>query len=237
MGIQLPTLNCGRTFEVGFSSSKTKSTSKPVYSGQVEGAASNINNAYNAQSGKISGITGQLGGLVPGLIDQYKTGDTGVNAAQSYNTDVLSGKYLDAGNPYLQSQIDQTNAGVRNGLAASLGTRGLTGGSAFGDIITKNLAANENNLRYTDYTNERNRMGQAVGASTGLAAADYLPLTAIQDILQAQQAPIQAATGAGAGVGGLLGQYTNTTQKSSPGLGAIIAQLAGNTAQAYAMGG
>lgn len=221
---------------MGLSSSKTKSSTKPVYSSQIEGAAGNINSAYASQAPKISAITDQLGGLVPSLVDQYQNGDPGVKAAQGYNTDVLSGKYLDAGNPYLQGQIDQTNAGVRNGLAASLGTRGLTGGSAFGDIITRNLANNENNLRYTDYSNERTRMGQAASAAPGLSAAQYLPITAIQDILQAQQAPVQSAVGAGSGIGGLLGSYTNSTQKSSPSLGAILAQIAGNAAQAYAGG-
>ncbi|MGJ3625952.1 hypothetical protein AB5I41_01445 [Sphingomonas sp. MMS24-JH45] len=49
--------------------------------------------------------------------------------------------------------------------------------------------------------------------------------------------PIQAAAGAGSAIGGLLGQYGTTTTKSSPSLGAIIAQLAGNAASAYAMGG
>ena len=220
---------------MGLSSSKTKSTSKPVYSSQIEGAAGNISNAYNAQAPKISAISDQLGSLVPDLVQQFQQGDPNVNAAKGYNTDVLNGKYLD-GNPYLQSQIDQTNSGVRNGLAASLGTRGLTGGSAFGDIITRNLAQNENTLRYTDYTNERNRMGQAASAAGGISAASYLPLTAIQDILQAQQAPVQSAAGAGAGIGGLLGSYTNSTQKQGTNIGMLIAQLAGNAASAYAGG-
>lgn len=221
---------------MGLSSTKTKSSSTPVYSAQIEGAAGNINNAYSAQAPKISAITDQLGGLVPGLVEQYQQGDPGVKAAQGYNTDVLSGKYLSGGNPYLQQQIDTTNSSVRNGAAASLGTRGLTGGSAFGDIISRNLAQNESTLRYNDYNNERTRMGQAASAAPGLSAAGYLPLTAIQDILQAQQAPVQSAVGAGSGIGGLLGQYTNNTQKSSPSLGAILAQIAGNAAQAYAGG-
>lgn len=221
---------------MGLSSSKTTSTNKPVYSAQLEGAAGNINNAYTAQAPKITGITDQLSGLVPDLVKRYQAGDPSINAAQNYNTDILSGKYLEAGNPYLQSQIDQTNAGVRNGLSASLGTRGLTGGSAFGDIITRNLAQNESNLRYADYNNERTRMGQAASQAPSLSAASYLPLSAIQDILQAQQAPVQAASGAGAGVGGLLGQYATTTQKSSPSLGMLIANLAGKAASAYAGG-
>lgn len=221
---------------MGLSSSKSTTTNKPVYSSQIEGAANNINSAYGAQAPKISAITDRLGDLVPGLVDQYTQGDPTVKAAQGYSTDVLSGKYLDAGNPYLQSQIDQTNNSVRNGLAASLGTRGLTSGSAFGDIITRKLAENESTLRYNDYNNERTRMGQAASGAAGLSAASYLPLTAIQDILQAQQTPVQSAVGAGSGIGGLLGQYGTSTSKTSPSLGAIIAQIAGNAAQAYAGG-
>jgi hypothetical protein len=219
---------------MGLSSSKSTTKTTPVYNTQIEGAANNVNSAYNAQSGKITGITDQLGSLVPGLLEKYTAGDPNVNAAQSYNTDVLNGKYLDAGNPYLQSQIDSTNADVRNGLSASLGTRGLTGGSAFGDIITKNLAANENNLRYTDYNNERNRMSTAAGQAGSLASSSYLPLTAIQDILSAQSTPIQAAAGAGSSIGGLLGQYTTGTTKQSSSLASLIASLAGNAASAYA---
>lgn len=217
--------------------SKSKTTNKPVYSSQIEGAANTINNAYAQQAPKITGITDQLSGLVPDLVSRYTNGDPNVKAAQAYNTDVLSGRYLDAGNPYLQSQIDATGADVRNGLSASLGTRGLTGGSAFGDIISRNLAENSSALRYKDYDAERARMGQAAGMAGGISAAQYLPLTAIQDILQAQQAPVQAAVGAGNGIGGLLGQYQNTKQTQSGSLGQLIAQLAGNAAQAYAIGG
>lgn len=216
--------------------SKSKTSTKPVYSSQIEGAANNVNSAYSqAQPGIIS-TANALGSTVPGLLDQYNNGDPGVKSAMQYNQDVTSGKYLDAGNPYLQGQIDQTNAGVRNGLAASLGTRGLTGGSAFGDIITSNLAKNENNLRYTDYTNERNRMDQAASAAGGISSAQYQPLQIIQSILDSQQAPIKSAAGAASSIGGLLGSYTNSTTTSKPSIAQLLAQAAGNAASAYAGG-
>lgn len=216
--------------------SKSKTSTKPVYSAQVEGAASNISDAYNAAQPGIASTANSLASAVPGLMAQYQAGDPGVKSAQAYNTDVTSGKYLSAGNPYLQAQIDQTNDGVRNGLAASLGTRGLTGGSAFGDIITSNLAKNENNLRFQDYTAERNRMDQAASAAGGISAGQYAPLGVIQGILESQQAPVRAAAGAGSAVGGLLGQYTNGTTTQSGSIGQLIAQMAGNAASAYAGG-
>lgn len=203
---------------MGVSSKSQKSSTKPIYAPQIEGAASNVTSAYNAAAPGIAGTASSLAGAVPGLMEQYNRGDPNVQSAMSYNQDVTSGKYLDAGNPYLQGQIDQTNAGVRNGLAASLGTRGLTGGSAFGDIITSNLAKNENNLRYTDYTNERNRMDSAASQAAGISAGQYQPLSVIQSILQSQMAPVQAAAGQASSIGGLLGQYTNQKQTYNPSL-------------------
>lgn len=222
---------------MGLSSSTSKTSNKPVYSSQIEGAANNVNSAYSAQAPKISGITDSLAGLVPGLLEKYTQGDANVNAAKGYNLDVLSGKYLDRGNPYLDEIVEKTGNTARNQTAGALGTRGLTGGSAFSDIISRNVADASNTLRYNDYNAERGRMDSAVGAAGGLSAAGELPLASLLSILQAQQAPVQAAAGAGSSVGGLLGQYTNTTQKSSPSLGMILAQMAGNAAQTYASGG
>lgn len=220
---------------MGLSSSKTQTTTKPVFSPQIEGASNAVTGAYNAAAPGIAASAGAIGGTVPGLIDKFNTGDPNVNAAQGYNQDVLSGKYL-TGNPQLDQIITNSNNDTRNGLAASLGTRGLTGGSDFAGIITNALAKNDTNLRYTDYNNQMGRMDQASALAPSLAGASYLPLTAAISAAQAQQAPVQAAAGMGSSIGGLLGQYTNTTQKSSPSLGSLIASLASSAAQAYAGG-
>src|SRR5690349_17429306 len=120
---------------MGLSGSKTTTTVKPVYSPQVEGASNAVTGAYNAAAPGIAASAGAIGGTVPGLIDKFNTGDPNIHAAEGYNTDVLSGKYLN-GNPYLDQMVQTTNNDTRNGLAASLGTRGLTGGSDFAGIIT-----------------------------------------------------------------------------------------------------
>ncbi len=221
---------------MGVSGSKTKSTSKPVYGSQIEGAASNISNAYSAQAPKITGITDNLSTLVPGLIEKYTQGDPNVTAASGYNADVLSGKYLNS-NPYLEGIVQQAGNDARNQTAAALGPRGLTGGSSFADIISRNVANASQTLRYNDFNTQLSRMDQAAAQAPSLSAAQYQALAPVFDILNAQSAPVQAASGAGAGIGGLLGQYTNTTQKSSPSLGAIIAQMAGNAASGWAAGG
>jgi hypothetical protein len=221
---------------MGLSSSKSKTTTKPVYSAQIEGAAGNVTNAYNAQAPKVTAVTDALGGLVPGLIEKYTAGDPNVNAAKSYNLDVLQGKYLN-GNPYLDSIVDKTANTARNQTAGALGTRGLTGGSAFADIISRNVSDASNTLRYNDYNAERGRMDSAVGASAGLSAAEQLPIATLLEIAQAQQLPVQTAAGAGSAVGGLLGSYTNSTTKQSMPLGSLLAGLAGSALSGWATGG
>lgn len=218
---------------MGLSSSSSKT--KPIYSAEIEGAARNVTNAYNQQAPRISAVTDALGGLVPDLMSRYTNGDANVNAARDYNSDVLGGKYLDAGNPYLDSIVDKTANTTRNQAAGALGTRGLTGGSAFTDIISRNVSDASNTLRYNDYNNERGRMDTAAGMAPGLAAARELPLASLLEIANAQQMPVQAAAGAGSAVGGLLGQYTNTRQTQS--LGGLLASLGGSALSGWASGG
>lgn len=214
--------------------SSSKSTTKPVYNKEIEGAAANVTNSFNAQAPKITAISDQLGTLVPGLLDRYRDGDPTVNAAKKYSTDVLEGRYL-TGNPFLDQMVATTGNNTRNGVTASLGTRGLTGGSAHADIVARALAENEGRLRYADYDAERGRMTTAAGMAPSLAAAGEIPLASIMDIAQAQQMPVQTAAGAGSAVGGLLGNYTQTKQTTN--LGQLIASMAGNAASAWAGGG
>lgn len=222
---------------MGLSGSKQTSTSKPIYENQITGAANNISSAYSGQQPKMTGITDSLASLVPGLVEQYNKGDPNVTAARNYNTDVLGGKYLDEGNPYLEDMVSRSNSDVSNRLSASLGTRGLTNGSDFTNIIARAVADNGTQLRFNNYNTERGRMDSAAALAPSLSSAQYAPLAPIFDILSAQSAPVQAATGAGAGIGGLLGNYTNNTTKNSQSLGSIITQLAASGAAGWASGG
>ena len=211
-------------------SSKKTQTTKPIYSSQIEGAANTAQNAYNQNAGALQNIGSQFQGIIPDLISKYQAGDPTVGAANSYTQDVLSGKYLNS-NPELENIIAQSNSDTRNGLESSLGTRGLTGGSAYADIISRNLAANDSNLRYTDYNNQLSRMDQAAANAAGISAAQYQPLAAAEAAAQGATLPITAAGQNAATIGGLLGQYTNTTQKSNPGLFGSIGQGLGLVGQ------
>lgn len=221
---------------MGLSSRSTKSSNKPVYSTAIEGAANDVTSAYRAQQPKITGITDQLGTAVPGLMETFMRGDANVNLARDYNADVLSGKYLGA-NPYIDDVIDSTGNDVRNQATASLGTRGLVGGSAHSDIVSRNVANNASTIRLADYATERGRMDGAVGSAAGLSAASQIPLASLMSILQAQGMPVQTAAGAGSAVGGLLGPYTNQTTRESQGIGGGLASIIGSGLAGWASGG
>lgn len=216
---------------------KTKSTNKPVYSAQIEGAAGNITNAYNQAAPGLQAGADKFGGVLSSVIDRYNEGDPNITAARGYNADVLGGKYLDAGNPYLQQMIDQQGNDIANNISAGMGTRGQTGGSAQAGILARELSKNALGLRYSDYGAERDRMGQAVSQVPGLIAAENGILDPAFAAYEAMQAPVRAAVGAGQGVGGLLGQYQNTKTTQKGSLAGLLAQIAGNAAQAYAGGG
>lgn len=220
---------------MGLSSSKTTSSNKPVYAPQLEAMAGNVNSAYQAQAPKITGVTDQLSALVPGILDRYTNGDPNVTAAAGYNADVLGGKYLDA-NPYLDAIVGKSQNDARNQTAAALGVRGLNGGSAFGNIISRNVIDAGNTLRFNNYNTERGRMDSAASMAPSLAAAQYLPIDIATQIAQAQGIPLQAASGAAAATGGLLGQYTQNTQKQGMNLFQTLLGAGSNAAGAIAGG-
>jgi hypothetical protein len=202
---------------MGSKKTKTTQTNKPIYSAEIGGAANNIANAYTGSAGAARDVSSNLGQVSSDLFAQYRQGgDPTVSAASSYLRSQLQGDPTQ--NPYLQQQIDLTNESVRNQAQASLGRRGLTGGSDYTNLITRALAQNESGVRYQDYNNAENRRLQAAGLAPSIAQAGYLPLQqATQAGLQGALLPSQLAAIQGAGIGGLLGQYQDVrgTQKQS----------------------
>jgi hypothetical protein len=205
-------------------SSKKTQKVEPIYGQQLQGAANTLTGVYNQNAPKIQGYADAIGGLIPSLMQRYQQGDPAMNAARSFLTNTIQN---DGPNPYLESQIAQTNNSVGNTVNAKLGTRGLTGGSVQAGMLSRALAENESGLRYADYNNMMQRRMQAAGMAPNMASAD---LIAISPLLAAAQSasglPMQAAAQNAAGIGGLLGQYTNTTQKSSGGLLGTLAGIA-----------
>lgn len=164
-----------------FSGGKSSSTSgsaqawaKPF----AKAAVGTVNDVYNQNAPGIQNLTGQVQGLVPGLVDRFNQGNPGVQGAGGYVTDVLGGKYMH-GNPFLQGMIDQTAGDVTSRVNANFGSRGSFGGTAHTTALGKALAEAENSLRYGNYSDEMGRMAGAAGLAPSIAQSQYVGLPEI----------------------------------------------------------
>lgn len=150
-------------------------------------------------------------GLLQGMATQQANPDSA-----SYYKDVLGGKYLDAGNPYLGAMLQQSDDAVTKAANQRFAAAGMGAGlsTPYLDVLTHNLADSENRLRYQDYDNQLNRMTQ-VGAQSdaGYNAAQDRSLSAASDLgnlyNQGQQQQLAAAQA--------LGNQTNADNQTALG--------------------
>ena len=202
------------------SSSKSKSTTK--YNAQalpfINSATSAVQGAYQNNLGNVSDVTSAL----KSSFDNYNVTNPNLTAAGSYVSDVLGGKYLN-GNPYLQGIIDDTNSSVTDQVNALFSKAGQTGSSRQIGELGKQLASAENNLRYANYSDEQDRIANAISQATGLNSATNQNL-ATQLALGSGLTSIgtDAANSYANALASLWGNNTTTTNKSSPSLGSSI---------------
>lgn len=216
----------------------TEQKTTPIYSQQIEGAANDLTSTYNAAKPGINKVSGDLMDLSGDLLSRFRNGDPTIDAAKGYITDTLGSDPQN--NPYLDQMIGVSNDNTRNQLQAKLGTRGLTGSSDYYGLVGDALSKNELGLRYSDYNTAMDRKAQAAGMAPGVVAGEYIPVAAgMQAGQQGAMLPIQAGLANAAGIGGLLGSYTNQkgTQKQSGGLFDSLLGLAGAGLSGWASGG
>jgi hypothetical protein len=225
---------------MGVSKSKTKTTTGPSAYAKpyIDAAGGALGSAYAQTQPLASSISNTIGAQLPGLADKAFTPDPGVTAATGYNTDVLSGKYLGEGNPYLSGIANDTENDVRDRVAAQFSMAGRTGGGANQLALTKGLATTRNNLYGAQYDAERTRMAQAAALAPTLAQGQYTGLGAYLTAAQAATGIPQQAAGAYAGgLGSLFGGYGTQTGTQSQGLGSILGSVAGSGLAGWASGG
>lgn len=218
-----------------FSSGSSKS-----YSGSAQkwaqpiaqSAAGTVQDVYGANAGNLANLSGQVSSIVPTLMDQYKAGDAGVDAAGGYVTDVLGGKYAN-GNPQLEAMINSTLGDVTGRVNANYGSRGSFGGTAHTTALGKALSEAEIGLRYDNYSDEMNRMAGAAGLAPSIAQGQY---TGVPEILQSSGVAAELPyTGINALSGNLASLFAGGTQKNKgPGLGSQLISAGAQAAGAYA---
>lgn len=188
---------------------------KPIATSQANATT----DVFNQNQPALQAMTKNLYGLTGSLGQKFAGGSPNVTAAQGYNTDVLSGKYL-SGNPILQQMIDQAKRGVVDSVGSQFATSGRYGSGAYTDVLSRNLAEAEAGLRYEDYNNQMGRMDAAAAQAPALAQADYIGLPELlQTATTSAALPYVGTSAAADALGALFNGGTQTsTQKTSGGL-------------------
>lgn len=212
----------------------SKSTTKPIYSKQIEGAANSVQGVYDANAGGIADMSSNLQGRIPGLLERAFGQNQNLDASEGYAKRVVNGEFLN-NNPYVDemSRVARDNAG--DSINSYFGRMGRVGGGAHMEDLGRGMAEAELGMRAGVYGNERSMQQQAAFAMPGLTEARYQGVPyALQASGAAADLPFTGTRNLASGVGGLLGQYTKTKQKQA--LGPMLLQAAGNAASAYAGG-
>lgn len=92
------------------------------------------------------------------------------NQSLDYFSDVVGGKYLDAGNPW-QADLDASiKAAVMPSVNATFSNAGMAGSTLHQGALTQGLTSGLAAPRYQNYQFERGNQGQAAGLLPGLEA-------------------------------------------------------------------
>lgn len=182
-----------------------------TYAPQINDAAAQLRPAYDQSQG---------------IFAKYQPG---FDNARGYSEDVLSGKYLKEGNPWLQDMINNTNTDITDAVNGNVSLAGRYGSNAHTATLARELAKNESGMRFGAYNTERGYQNQAPGQISQLATVNAgLP---------------QALSGNYAdSIASLLGKYiqgnSQGTSKTSGGfLGDLILAATANLAKAGGGGG
>lgn len=159
---------------MGKKSSKTKTTTEPwkPAQGDILGAIGTVRDVVGSNQGNLQNLSSQIGSYLPGLAEKAFGDNTLLNNANSYATDVLGGKYLNA-NPYLDAQIGATANDVSDRVNALFAKSGASLGTQHAGVLAKELANAENSMRYGNYAQERQNQQGAASLVPSLNSAQY----------------------------------------------------------------
>lgn len=218
---------------------KTKQTNAPSKYAQpyITNAADTLQTAVRGNQGNVDAISGQMQGMLPGLASRLTGSNPLTDAAKGYATDVLGGRYLGQGNPYLEGMVSEARSNAFDTVNGGFGRSGMAGGTGHMQSLGRGLGQAELGLRYNDYAGERARMDGMANSAGQISVSDLAALPYYLNLADsAATIPLTNAQALAGGMGGLMGQYNTTTQKQG-GLGSALGGLAGLGLQLYGMGG
>lgn len=140
----------------------------PGLTSAASGITSWMNDPQSAQAydgPRVAQMTDQTGAGLDAMYDS-----TGARQTEGFLSDTLDGKYLDAGNPYM----DQLMGAIRSNVMPSVNSRVSAAGMAPGSSVDQALVSRElTNATaqplFQTYENERQRQMQAAGQLPGVS--------------------------------------------------------------------
>lgn len=116
--------------------------------------------------------------------------------AQGYAGDVLSGNYLDAGNPYFSQMVQSISDTVTPAVTSQFEGSGRFGSGLHAGTMADAVARQAAPLAFQNYQMERGRMDNAASMAPGLADADYGDYSRLFDVGAQRQGMAQQELGA-----------------------------------------
>jgi hypothetical protein len=141
-----------------------------------------------------------------------------MQSGMGYIDQVLGGKYLAGGNPYVNQMAQQAGQSAGNAVNSTFSLAGRTGGGNHVERLAEGVANAENGVRYQNYMNERGAQGQALNAIPGMVASQYAGVPAYLGAAQAAGTLPYAGIQQLGQMGNLFGGYgTSTGSQTQPG--------------------
>lgn len=134
-------------------------------------------------------LTGGQNAAINAITQRGMQGSPLLKGAQGYAGDVLGGKYLGAGNPYLSQAMAAARDDIGREVGGAFSTGGMAGSPMHQQFLTEAWSKATAPLLFQNYENERQNQQQMAGLSPDLANADFSGLNqalGAQSVVQQQ---------------------------------------------------
>ena len=116
----------------------------------------------------VANMTGGQNAAIDAITKRGMQGNPLLGEAQGYAGDVLSGKYLGEGNPYLAQAMAAARDDIGREVGGAFSTGGMAGSPMHQQFLTEGWAKATAPLLFQNYENERQNQQQMAGLSPEL---------------------------------------------------------------------
>jgi len=137
-------------------------------------------------------LTGGQNAAIDAITQRGMQGNPLLGEAQGYASDVLSGKYLGEGNPYLAQAMAAARDDLGREIGGAFSTGGMAGSPMHQQFLTEAWSKATAPLLFQNYENERANQMAMAGMSPELANADFVGLNQALGAQSVRQQQAQA---------------------------------------------